>query len=231
MSMELPFHLKTLEPLPGALDIIRYLGGLEDQIADADEICDELELSERGFSKAIRRLVTKGYVAMDGDQVYRLTEQGAQAAQELGAFYAVTGSIRTENTGPKRVSRRLVLALPGTLVASTPAEVHVGFHEADLGHLLTTPAQVVLRLSVLNGQLEHAEDVVLNVSNMPVRQSYKVIPGPFTRLRLRIQVFQINPDTDDVEKSGGLYVDMDVVPSAAAGQSMVAYGADLHLTA
>lgn len=229
MSMELPFHLKTLEPLPGALDIIRYLGGAEDQIADADEICDALELSERGFSKAIRRLVTKGYVAMDGDQVYRLTEQGAQAAQELGTFYAATGGPKPASSGPRRVIRRLVVALPRAVVAHVPNEILVGFHEADLGHLLTTPAEVVLRLSVVNGKPEKPEDAVMNVSNMPVHQSFEVVPGAFTQMRVKVQVFQLNPDSDDVEKSGGMYVDVDVAASDGGERDLVAYGIDLYL--
>lgn len=88
---ELPFHLKTIEPLPGALDILRYLGTLDSFTADADDICDSLDLSDRRFSKAIRRLVTKEYVVMDGDMVYRLTEQGQGAVEEIADFDAEMG--------------------------------------------------------------------------------------------------------------------------------------------
>ncbi|MDX1992096.1 MAG: winged helix DNA-binding protein [bacterium] len=227
MAAELPFHLKTLEPLPGALDIIRYFGELDEPTADVDEICDALELSERGFSKAIRRLVTKGYVTMEGDMVYRLTEQGQQAAEELAEFDEATGGVRPD-TGPKYVSRRLVMALPETLVAQQPAEVVVGFNEADLGHLMAGNADLVLRLSVLNGKPDKPEDAPLVVSNMPVHRVFQVTPGSFTQMRLKVQVFQLNPDSDDVEVSGGMYVDVNVNGSASDAHT-VAYGTDVRI--
>jgi Mn-dependent DtxR family transcriptional regulator len=78
--------LQTLEPLTGALDIIRYFGTLEEMTAETSEIQRSLGLSDRSFDKAIRRLVTKGYVQMDGSRVYRLTEQGQRAVEELAAY-------------------------------------------------------------------------------------------------------------------------------------------------
>jgi hypothetical protein len=58
--MELPYHLRTLEPLTGALDIMRALRQEPDMLAAVDTLLDQLELSERAFGKAIRRLVTQG---------------------------------------------------------------------------------------------------------------------------------------------------------------------------
>src|SRR5688572_21605659 len=81
--MEMPFHLKTLPP--DALEILRYYGRSETNIALADDICDNTGLSDRGFGKAIRRLVTKNYLVMDGEQRYRLSDHGQRAVEDLAA--------------------------------------------------------------------------------------------------------------------------------------------------
>ncbi len=229
MSMELPFHLKTLEPLPGALDIIRYFGTIDSDIADVDEICDALELSDRGFSKAIRRLVTKGYVTMEGDLIYRLTEQGHEAAGELAEYDGATGGVHPD-IGPKYVLRRLVVALPRTLVANQPTEVIVGFNEADLGHLMSSSADLVVRLSLVNGKPDKPEDGALSVTNMPAHRAFQIIPGAYTQVRLKLQVFQLNSDSDEVEVSGGMYVDIGVTDHAPKETHKVAYGTDIKIT-
>ncbi|HRL14494.1 MAG TPA: winged helix DNA-binding protein, partial [Aggregatilineales bacterium] len=79
--MELPFHLQTLEPLPGALDIIRFLGALDEPHADVEAICETLDMSDRRFNKAIRRLVTKGYVQMVGDMRFVIDREGVLPAR------------------------------------------------------------------------------------------------------------------------------------------------------
>ena len=77
---ELSMHLKKLETLPGALDIIRYLDESETGYADADDITYDLDMSSRRFGKATRRLVTNGYIQMRSDYVYELTRRGGRAA-------------------------------------------------------------------------------------------------------------------------------------------------------
>lgn len=76
----LPIDLQKLPPT--ALDVLRYLGTLEDG-AWSDEIMDGAGLSERGFGKAIRRLVTRYYVAMPEQGYYTLTTNGLDAVQTL----------------------------------------------------------------------------------------------------------------------------------------------------
>jgi DNA-binding MarR family transcriptional regulator len=242
--MELPFHLKTLEPLPGALDIIRFFGTIDSPTADADEICENLDLSERRFSKAIRRLVTKGYVLMDGDMVYRLTEQGQRAVEELGDYDTSGGesdegselaetSEMIDESEPAiavRVMRRLVLVVPGTLVTGQPANVILGFNPASPDAPMPAPVELVARFSVINGEPEAAEELLFSLSDDHVQQVVRVVPDRYDQVRIRVEVFQLGEDLGAVEPAGGMYVD---VPVRAQGENdePVAYGTDITIIA
>ena len=79
--MEMPYNLQTLPP--EAVDILRFYSASDLDTAHADEIVDGANLSDRGFGKGIRRLVTKSYLVMSSDQVYRLTDAGKRVIAEL----------------------------------------------------------------------------------------------------------------------------------------------------
>ncbi len=221
---ELPFRLKTLEPLPGALDIIRYLGKLEEPVADIDTLCDELSLSDRGFSKAIRRLVTKGYVQMVGDQVYRLTDQGRTAAEELAAYDAHAPE-ETE-TEDQYVQRKLIVAIPEKPVAKQLTNVFIGFEAADADAELDSDAQMVLRVSAIHGQIDG--DEMLDLGNEPAYNTFTLIPDAYTKLRLRVEAYQLNPNDDGIETCGGLYIDIDI-NNAGDGGDYKAYSTSVKL--
>ncbi|RMG89849.1 MAG: MarR family transcriptional regulator [Chloroflexi bacterium] len=221
---ELPFRLKTLEPLPGALDIIRYLGKLEEPVADIDTLCDELGLSDRGFSKAIRRLVTKGYVQMVGDQVYRLTDQGRTAADELAEYDA--NAPEEAETEDLRVERKLIVAIPEKPVAKQPSNVFIGFDAADANAELDDDAQMVLRVSAIHGQIDG--DEMLDLGNDPAYNTFTLIPDAYTKLRLRVEAYQLNPNDDGIETCGGLYVDIDVSNTGESGDYK-AYSTNVNL--
>jgi predicted transcriptional regulator len=226
--MEMPYYLKTLPP--EALDIIRFYSGLGDPFAYADEITARTGLSDISFGKAIRRLVTKGFVAMDGDRRYRLTERGARAVEELIEFDA-HAPLPSQNDGrgaAQVVYRRLVLALPQPLVAGRETEVVVGFHPADDSAWVNIPADLLLRLTILNGEPGRALEVPLVLGNQHARHPFRVTAGQFTRVRLRLQVYQIGDDPDEVQSAGGMYVDVDVVPDAVSAV-MTAYGTDARI--
>jgi DNA-binding MarR family transcriptional regulator len=228
--MELSFQLQTLEPLTGALDIIRYLGSIEAISADADEIGEALDLSERTFSKAIKRLVTKGYVQMDNNRSYRLTEQGNRAVEELAAYDESAPERGT--AGPahsQSLSRRLVLAVPRTLVAGQPAAAVVGFHPASDGQSTSRPADMVVRLSAINGEPKTPEDTVIELADEPAQHTFRVKADAFSQMRIKVQVFQLGPNPDDISVSGGMYVDVDVQP-AGTNAALVAYGTDVTIT-
>jgi predicted transcriptional regulator len=228
--MELPYHLKALPP--EALDVIRYFSGLDSPIARADEITNGVGLSDRTFGKVIRRLVTKGYLQMDGDQAYRLSDQGQTAVEELAEY---DESAPTEK--PKReviveqLPRRLLLAAPSKLVAGQPTPIYVGFHPAKDDKQLSEPADVVIRLNVLNGDPARPQELAFQLSNESDQQTFTVTPGLYQCLRIRANVFQLGPNPDDIAVAGGLYVDLDVTaePDDTTRQ-LAAYGGDIVLT-
>jgi DNA-binding MarR family transcriptional regulator len=232
---ELSYQLKTLEPLTGALDIIRYLDSLDDPVAGIDDILAQLDLSERAFSKAIRRLVTKGYVQMDGNQVYRLTESGQEAADEIADYdgdapvEAAPVADTPPQTTARTVSRRMVMALPHALTAGQPANVIVGFHPDINGGASSEPLDMILRLSTVNGEPAAAQDESLQLSGDSAQHSFQVVAGDFTKVRIRLQAFQLGPGPDDISVAGGMYVDVDVVTDNPS-TDLVAYGADITLT-
>jgi predicted transcriptional regulator len=229
--MELPFHLKTLPP--EALDVIRFFGTLDVPVADVDTIYTGVGLSERSFGKVIRRLVTKGYVQMDGAQTYRLTDQGHRAVEELGAYdeSAPEEETSASNAATRSVKRRLVVALPRTLVAGKTAKVLVGFNPASGGQSLPEPTDMVLRLSVLNGEPSRPKETSLQLDDEPAQQSFDITPGYYTKARIKVQVFQLGPNPDDISVAGGLYVDANVVADAkGADDRLAAYGADVTVS-
>lgn len=229
---ELPFHLKTIEPVPGALDILRFLGALDQPYADAYTICDNLGLSDRGFSKAIKRLVTKGYVQMDGDRVYRLTQQGNLAVEELAAYDEEAPALGASNSsGTGETERRLVLVVPRVIVADKPSEIHVGFN-GDVNQVLSSAVDVVVRVSVINGEPSKPQDLIFQLSNDAAYKSFTAQPGRYTQIRLRIQVFQIGPNEDDINPAGGMYVDVYVAATEDEADSrLLAYGTDIDIAA
>lgn len=230
--MELPYHLQILEPLPGALDIIRYLGSIDAPSADIDEICEALEMSDRRFNKAMRRLVTRGYAQMVGDLVYSLTDNGRSAAQTLREYDAIhppSARARDDDNGAQSVKRRLVIAMPQALSAQTPNPVIVGIDGGD-DRALNTPAEIVLRLSVINGDPFMPEEAVIRLGNQPIQTVFSVTPEDYTQVRIRLQAFQLGPNPDDINVSGGFYVDAGVTATATrAGAAWVAYGSDISI--
>jgi predicted transcriptional regulator len=255
--MELPFHLKTIEPLPGALDILRLFGELEEPFASSDTIIDELDLSDRRFSKAIRRLVTKGYLQMDGDQTYRLTEQGQSAVEELQEYDDATGGglpERAESSDeapdeeavedepgvaespvddavvaeaePQFTKRRMVLAVPQTLAAGKPVNAVIGFYDSAE---MSGTAEMVVRVSVLNGEPQTPEDAIFSLSSGSAQQAVQIVPGAYTQVRVKIEAYQLGDNPGEIESVGGMYVDLPVVSGDAPTTDLTAYGTDIQV--
>lgn len=234
--MELPFHLKTLEPLPGALDILRFIGSKgENNTADVDEICDALDLSDRRFNKAIRRLVTKGYVQMDGDGIYRLTEQGQTSVGELAEYDASGGAhdddddsgpmdVRTV-AGVETVTRRLVVVFPQVMTAEQPVRAAIGFEAAGAGDQ-HEPVDLMLRVSLVNGEPESPEENLIKLGADANYTTLTLTPGAYEQVRLRVEVLHIDNLAADIRPIGGLYVDAEISGSQF-DETLVAYSADV----
>lgn len=217
-------ELKRFEHLKGAFEIIRYLS-TQDQPADADMICDDLDMSDRRFGKAIKRLVTRGYVQMNNDYEYFLTQSGESAADELDDYFADGG--RQKNTGDNKVERKLLVALPRALGAGQTTDFFVGV-ESDATSSLSSPADIVVRVSATNALLGGADDEMLKLSNEPLKQTLQLTPEMYTQVRLKVQVFQLAPNGEDITMCGGMYVDVDVL-SSESNTNFVAYASQIAL--
>ena len=228
--MELPFHLKTLEPLPGALDTLRYLIEQPDYSASVDILQEELGVGSVTFGKAIRRLVTKSYVQMDSAESYRLTDAGRRAAEELLGYDAEGGGATSYGNTNTDIAARLIVVAPQPLVAGRKAEITVGaaLEDEDVEGL-NGGADLLIRLSAVNADPSQTQDASLMVGNSPQSHAFSLTPQPFTAMRVRVEVYQMMPDGEDVVPCGGLYVDLPVTAQAVSNGQRAAYGAPLAL--
>ena len=69
-----------------SLAVLRYFGENDIKEAGSDTLAKGADLNTRSLYKAIRNLVTRGYLEMDADRVYHLTDKGSSAVREL-RFY------------------------------------------------------------------------------------------------------------------------------------------------
>jgi hypothetical protein len=219
---ELSIELKKLETLRGAFDILRYLSE-DDTPTGADDICDDLDMSDRRFGKAIKRLVTRSYVQMNSDYAYFLTQKGIDAAEELAAFDAGGGS--KQSTNENKVMRRLLVAMPRQLTAGKTTDLHVGIESAN-GSSLATPADIVMRVSAVHALLSGNDDEIMKLSDAAMTQTLQLTPEMYTEVRVKIQIFQIAPNGEDINMCGGLYVDVDVNTSDSQ-DGLIAYASDV----
>ncbi|MBI1280357.1 MAG: hypothetical protein GC179_19705 [Anaerolineaceae bacterium] len=227
--MDLPFHLKALPP--EALDVLRYFGKLNDPVAHAMKITDEVGLSDRTFGKVIRRLVTKGYLQMDGDQAYRLSESGSKAVEELVEYDADFPADNAVRKAPVevKVSRKMVVVVPKTLQSGVPTAFHVGFYPSTPDHELNDVADVVMRVSLVNAEPTRPQEASVDLVNEEAYKTFTVAAGEFNKARIKVQVFQLGPNPDDITVAGGMYVDLDVTESASSAP-IAAYTSDISLT-
>jgi len=219
---ELSVELKKLETLRGAFDIIRYLSE-DDTPAVAEDICDDLDMSDRRFGKAIKRLVTRSYVQMNSDYAYFLTQKGIDAAEELAEFDAGGGAKRATNSN--KIMRRLLIALPRQLTAGKTTDLHIGI-ESDTSSSLTTPADIVLRIAATHALLSGSNDEIMKLNNTAITQTLQLTPEMYTQVRVKVQIFQIAPNGEDITMCGGLYVDVNV-GTEDSQDGLVAYASEV----
>jgi hypothetical protein len=227
----MPSNLQNLPP--EVLDVLRFYGATGQTSAHADEIIERTGLSDRGFGKAIRRLVTSTYLVMDGDQVYRLSDAGRRAVADVLEYDLDTPpqdritSSSAPVSGPHLVKRRLLLVAPATLKPGEPAHVQVGFAGAEFGGPLSGPTPVVVRVSALHAEAAPPTETTLQVANEPVQTAFTVTPGAFTTVRLRVELLQSDEFGYELEPCGGLYADLPV--SAAGDPQRSARGVSVSL--
>jgi len=224
--MEMPLSLQTLPA--EALDILRYYGNTGAASAHADDITDGTGLSDRGFGKGIRRLVTRNYLSMAGEQVYRLTDQGRRAVSSLQEY----DDSASENEGkpePRYVRRRLVVAAPGRLLAGQPSIITIGIDDAQGEDIIGDTVTMLIRLSVVNGDPQMGDETAVVLSNRYASQTFEITAGMFTFVRVRVELYQEQPD-EQFAPAGGLYADIPVTAEPDnADSTLTAYGMDFYI--
>lgn len=215
MIVEMPLYLKQLEPLPSALDIMRFFHRRNNQPADTVDVCEGLGISERRFSKAIRRLITNNYLQMLSDYTYELTRKGLQAAEELAEYDANAPEDRGIPEG--KIARQFAIALPRTVLAKKPTTLHFGFAATSAQF---SQADVIVRCNAIHADLG-ATDTMLKLTNSSYTNTLTLTPQAYSQIRLRVSVFQLSEHGDDLMNCGGMYVDIDVATDGS--YPLVAY--------
>lgn len=224
MPAQLPMHLVQLESLPSALNILRYLGRHVEGAAFPEEMMDDLNISERRYSKAMRRLVTNSYTQMLPDTRFELTRKGHSAAEEL-TVYDADAPVHT-GVSEGMVERDLVIALPRQLAAGEPADILVGFEPASASSF-ASPLGIVLRFEALNASVSTTDELTRLGSSAAVHR-VTLTPSFYDQARFKVQVFQLSEDGEDLTDCGGLYVDIPVV-TAQPDTRLIAYNSSVTL--
>lgn len=239
---QIPFELQKLPP--AALDVLRYFAQNGNQPADDIEIIAHANLTERSFSKAIKRLITKKFADMDVRRMYTLTEKGEDLMHELVEYDRETGGGSNGSSSPASsapveaqaipqptepvsngvgpVQCRLTVVVPEPLLVGEETQVYVGIDDRNV----PAPADVVLRLSVINGEASKQEDVI-QLRRGAAHQAFYVTAGEFRQTRLRVQAFQSDAFSGDLHLAGGLYVDVDVTKDENENGLLAAFGTDV----
>ncbi|MEL6149030.1 MAG: winged helix-turn-helix domain-containing protein [Chloroflexota bacterium] len=225
---QLPFELQKLPP--SALDVLRYFIVNGNNPADDVDIMDGAGLSERSFSKAIKRLVTKKFAEMDSQRMYTLTEKGHDLMQELAKYDEETGgggAAKPAAPAPSSVSvapvqRRMVVVVPEPLMAGSESQVFVGINDGLNGG----SADVMVRVSCLNGEPAQ-QDTAISVNSGSTHTAFHVTPGEFTQMRLRVEAYQMDAFSGDLTNAGGMYVDVDITKDENESVQRSAYGTDV----
>ncbi|MDZ4766599.1 MAG: hypothetical protein SGI73_18840 [Chloroflexota bacterium] len=228
--MDMPANLRSLSP--EAIDILRYYGTQKRKSALSDDIVEGAGLSERGFGKAIRRLVTTGFLTSDGGAVYRLTDLGQRAVQSVLAAGDTAPSAREARPRVtiRAANRRLIVGVPRMLLRAQPTNVYVGFDEASDDDVLKDPVNLLIRMSLINADAASGRDMTLLLGNRHAHQTFEIMPGDAEAARVRVEVLQLSDFTGEYEDCGGIYVDLLIAPDPAGHDgTLVVFGGDVQI--
>lgn len=223
----LPDDLQKLPP--PALDVLRFLGTVNDGAA-SETIMGGTGISERTFGKAIRRLVTRYYVAMPTQGYYTLTESGIAAANTLrdldGEPPAPEDAAPAQTSQAVRHPRRVSVFLPKELIERTTSRLLLGFDRPGGGPVLRQPARVIVRMRAPDCDIAPVErpiEVPRKGTAGPV--DFRIRPHTTGTLRVRIEAFQLIAD-GTLSPVGGMVFDLPVAgfptPESAEFQTLAA---------
>lgn len=222
---QLPFELQKLPPQ--ALDVLRFFAQNGNVAADDYDIMEGADLSERSFSKAIKRLVTKKFAEMDSARMYTLTDKGVNLMNELAKYDQEAGNSTPQAEAAPAMTGtptqcRLTVVLPEPLIAGEETQVFVGLD----GGLEQGSTNVFVRLSMVNGTPQKQEET-LPVMSSSTHTAFKITAEQFTQARLRIEALQADEYSGDLHIAGGMYVDVDVSKDDNSPAQLAAFGTDV----
>lgn len=215
---DLPMELKKLEVVRGAYDILTYLYQRDNHAADTDDIMDDLDISQRRFDKAKRRLVTRNYIQMRSDYVYELTPKGMESAKALAA----TQGEKQTATLSDRLQRQLVMILPRNFVYGKTSPLHIGIepHADYQGR-----NNIIVRVSPTHAELGEFNEMA-QLDTDALLMTTTITPAAYDHARIKVEVYQLSQDGTDFAEIGGMYVDVVVLNEGSTGDH-IAYSTDL----
>lgn len=200
---ELPPELTRVPP--GSLDVLRYFGNRGIEGADSDQIATGTGMSARAIGKAIRGLVTKGYLNMDDAYVYHLNDRGIKAVEDVLAYDASSATSATKPETPSTVEQFLVAVLPNPLGHNQTSTLQISL---DRIPQIADTYQLILRLSTTSGSINPAEvslDLYPNQA-APIGETYFTPADPVEMVRIRVEATQVG--MMDAYVVGGMYIDI-----------------------
>lgn len=215
---ELPMDLQQLETVRGAFEILKYLDDQPDNAADGEDIIDDLDLSSRGFDKAKRRLVTRGYMQMRSDYLLELTPKGRESAAILKEY----GDGDDSSGDDGSIERELVVVLPRNLVVGQTSPLQIAIEPSNE---FKGDANLIVRVDATYADLGDYNEMATLGSNALVLDT-TITPQNYDHARIKVEVYVLSAGGDDLKACGGMYVDILVLASGDTGES-IAYGGAL----
>lgn len=203
--MALPPELSRM--LPGSLAVLRYLGDEQIEGADSDTLAEGAGMSSRGVMKAIRALVTQGFLQMDANYVYYVTDKGSKAIEDLrqvDAAQPAGADAPASDQAPTEIESELIAVLPDPIGTETTS-LQIGLADAPA---VRSASQLVLRLSASTGTIS-PQEIALDLKPgqpAPSVEAFFQPAGQAGQIRFRIEALQVL-SMDDVHPAGGMFLD------------------------
>jgi hypothetical protein len=213
--MELPPELMRIPS--SSLDVLRYMGRASVSASSAEGLAQGTGMSERGIGKAIRGLVTQGYLTMDASYVYFLTDKGSKAIQDIAAYDDSNPSDVGQVSSDSLIQQDLIVVTPGVLGAQETSTLQIGLNQLPY---LKAEIDLVLRFSASEGNISPAE-VNLHISPDQPPQPQETYYNPIGKtgmVRFRVEALQLT-DMTEVHPAGGMFMDVQIAASSTGLQA------------
>jgi hypothetical protein len=200
-----------------SLDVLRYMGRAGIERADADTLAEGAGMSERGIGKAIRGLATKGYLSIDNNYIYYLTDKGLQAVAEIMEYDAANPQAQTAQSASQAIQQQIVIVAPDPMGARQTTTLLFGLEGVPP---VQDHSQLILRLSSTSGTLSPAEVTLDLLPNQAVEpaETYYNPSGTSKAVRIRVEAMQL-VNMMDVHSAGGLFFDVALQPESGSPQA------------